>query len=202
MKCDKTNSSRCVTLLLIMLFCSTPLLGMIALEQKANENKTMENLKDEDVIAMLSTRNTESAHLAVEQIMRRGDRMIPLLLRFKGNKSFFYGYGLGHHLSSFVIPLPVKGTETNDGSFITVEVAALYLISAIYHKTTEFAEAPYLSDGKPVSWQRFNTPERVGEAWESTQKWIQAFTSEGIEALRSKGYSPLSRSKVRFWAGR
>lgn len=185
-----------------MILSSMPLYGMIALDQKANENRTVENLKDQDVIAGLSDRNTESAHMAVGEIMRRGDRMIPLLLRCKGNKSFFYGYGLGHRLSSFVIPFPVKDTEINDGSLITVEVAALYLISSIYHKTTEFAEAPYLSDGKPVNWQRFNTPERVSEAWESTEKWIEAFTSEGIEALRSRGLSPLSRSKVRFWAGR
>lgn len=196
------KSSRWVSFLLTMILCSMPLYGMIALEQEANENRTVENLKDQDVIAMLSNRNTESAHMAVEEIMRRGDRMIPLLLRCKGNKSFFYGYGLGHRLSSFVIPFPVKDTEINDGSFITVEVAALYLISSIYHKTTEFAEAPYLSDGKPVSWQRFNTPERVSEAWESTEKWIEAFTSEGIETLRSRRLSPLSHSKVRFWAGR
>jgi len=190
-----------VNLLLTMIFCSMPLYGMIALGQKEDENRTVEKLGDQDVIAMLSNRNTESAHMAVEEIMRRGDRMIPLLLLCKGNKSFFYGYGLGHHLSSFVIRLPAKDTDINDGSFITVEVAALYLISSIYHKTTEFAQAPYLSDGKPVDRQRFNTAERVREAWESTEKWMEAFTSEGIEPLRSKGLSPLSRSKVRFWGG-
>lgn len=188
--------------LLTTIICSASLSGIFALEQKSNENRTVQNLKDQEVIAMLSNRSMESAHMAVEEIMRRGERMIPLLMGCKGNESFFYGYGLGHRSSSFVIPFPVKGSEINDGSFITVEVAALYLISSIYHNTTEFAEAPYLSDGKPVSWQRFNTPERVSEAWESTEKWLEMFTSEGIEALRSKNLSPLSRSKVRFWAGR
>lgn len=195
------KSGGAVSLLLTIVLWSMPLNGMIALDQKASENTTVEKLADQDVIAMLSNRNTESAHMAVQEIMRRGDRMIPLLVRCKGNKSFFWGYGLGHHLSGFVIRLPVEDTDTNDGSFITIEVAALYLISSIYHKTTEFAEAPYLSDGKRVDRQRFNTPERVREAWESTEKWIEAFTSEGLEPLRSKGLSPLSRSKVRFWGG-
>ena len=202
MKRYTVKRSRWVGLLLTIPLCSNSLFGMIGLEQKSSEIKAVENLKDEDIIAVLMSRNTESAYAAVEEIMRRGDRMIPLLQRCKGEKRFFYGYGLGHRLSTFVIPFPVKGTEIDDGSFITIEVAALYLISSIYHKTTEFAEAPYLTDGKPVSWQRFNTPERVREAWESTEKWIEAFKSEGLETLRSKRLSPLSRSKVHFWATR
>lgn len=102
------KSRGALSLLLTMILCSMPLYGMIALDQKADENRTVEKLGDQDVIVMLSNRNTESAHTAVEEIMRRGDRMIPLLVRCKGNKSFFYGYGLCHHLSSFVIPLPSK----------------------------------------------------------------------------------------------
>jgi len=175
---------------------------MFIFGQKVNESESMENLKDEQVIAMLSSNDAKSAHSAVEEIMRRGDLMIPLLLRCKGNRNFFYGYGLGHSSSGFLIPLPTKGKEVNDGQFITVEVAALYLISAIYHKTTEFAQAPYLTDGKPVRWQRFNTPERVSAAWDSTEKWIRAYSIEGIESLRSRDLSPLSSSRVQFWGGR
>jgi len=176
--------------------------GEIASGQKQNEMKSMENLNDEEVIAALSSQNAEAAHQAVKEIMQRGDRMIPLLLRCKGNSNFFYGYGLGHRSSGFLIPLPSGDKQTNDGSFISIEVAALYLISAIYHKSLEFAEAPYLTDGKSVEWQRFNTPERLKDAWDAVETWMQEFKSEGMESLRSKDRSPLSRSKVHFWAGR
>jgi len=128
--------------------------------------------------------------------------MIPLLLSCRGNSNFFYGYGLGHRSSGFLIPLPANDKEVNDGRFVTVEVAALYLISAIYHKTLEFAEAPYLTEGSPVQWQKFNTPERVNRAWDSMETWMRTFRREGIESLRSRYQSPLSGSKVRFWAGR
>lgn len=176
--------------------------GTIVFGQKVDESKSMQNLKDEQVIAALSSHNAEAAHRAVGEIMHRGNRMIPLLRDCRGNSNFFYGYGLGHRSSAFLIPLPASDKEPNDGRFVTVEVAALYLISAIYHKTVEFAEAPYLTDGTPVEWQKFNTPERVKKAWDSTEKWIQAFRSEGIESLRSRHQSPLSDSKIHFWAGR
>jgi len=176
--------------------------GTIVFGQNVNESKSMQNLKDEQVIAALSSHDPEAAHQAVEEIMHRSDRMILLLRSCRGNRDFFYGYGLGHRSSGFIIPLPASDKELNDGSFITVEVAALYLISAIYYKTVEFAAAPYLTDGTPVEWQKFNTPKRVEKAWDSTEKWIHTFRSEGIESLRSRHQSPLSDSKIRFWAGR
>jgi hypothetical protein len=184
--------------MLVIILSVHALWGTAVFGQKV---KSMLNLKDDEVIAALSSHDAKEAHQAVEEIMRRGERMIPLLTTCKGNTSFFYGYGLGHHSSSFLIPLPRRSDEVNEGNFITVEVAALYLISAIYHQTLEFADAPYLTDGSPVEWQRFNTPERVKKAWASAETWMQAYKHEGMESLRSKHQSPLSVSKVHFWAG-
>jgi hypothetical protein len=75
----------------------------------------------------------------------------------------------------------------------------MYLISAIYYETVEFAQAPYLTDGTPVEWDRFNTPERIGEAWDSVERWGKAFKREGLASLRAKRLSPLSGARVRFW---
>jgi hypothetical protein len=178
---------------------ATSLCGTVVLGQK---DKSMVNLKDEQVIAALSSQDAEVAHQAVEEVMKRGERMIPFLIGCRGNVNFFYGYGLGHHSSSFLIPLPKGNDVVNDGSFVTVEVAALYLISAIYHKTLEFADAPYLTDGTSVEWQRFNTTERVGRAWSGVEIWLRALKAEGLKCLRAKHKSPLSGIDVHFWGGR
>lgn len=196
------KSNQSAAQMLSVLLWANVLCGTAVFGQKVNESKSMQNLKDEQVIAALGSQNAEAAHQAVEEVMQRGDRMIPLLVGCRGNTNFFYGYGLGHHSSSFLIPLPTGDKKVNDGSFVTVEVAALYLISSIYHKTLAFADAPYLTDGRAVQWQKFNTPKRVNKAWDSVETWMQAFRSEGIESLRSRQQSPLSGSKVHFWAGR
>lgn len=192
----KTNRS--VTSVVAVLLASA-LCGTVVLGQRV---KSMVNLKDEQVIAALSSQDAEAAHQAVEEIMKRGERMIPLLMVCKGNASFFYGPGLGHHSSSFLIRLPKGNEEVNDGSFVTIEVAALYLISAIYHRGLEFADAPYLTDGTPVEWQRFNTPQRVGRAWNAVEIWMCALKAEGLDSLRAKQQSPLSAADVHFWGGR
>lgn len=73
--------------------------------------------------------------------------------------------GLGHRDSSFLLPLPTGNAKGDESRVITVEVAALYLISAVFYDSLEFAQAPYLTDGSSVKMNRFNTPSRVSEAW-------------------------------------
>jgi hypothetical protein len=182
------------------------LLLMLGVEQVAAypqrviaEEQTMQNLTDERIIVELKSHNEEEAHHAVEEIMQRGERMIPLLLQTKGNNQAFYGYGLGNHLAAFAFPSPTGDKKLDEGRVITVEVAALYLISAIYHKTLEFAQAPYLTDGTSVKWQKFNTPRRVISAWESVEKWARMLKTQGLESLRAKQCDPLKWSVVDFW---
>jgi hypothetical protein len=186
---------------LVMLFAPFLVSGTstASYQRKTVEKEFMQNQSDNDIIAALASKDEEKAHYAVVGVMKRGERMIPLLVQCKGNKQFFYGYGLGDKSSAFTTPAPTGTKKLDDGSVITIEVAALYLISAIYYETLEFAQAPYLTDGTPVQWQKFNTSERVSKAWDSVEAWMKAFKSGGIESLRSRQQSPLTGSKVHFW---
>jgi hypothetical protein len=164
-----------------------------------SEEHTVHKLTDEQIIVALKSQNEDKAHQAVEEVMQRGERMIPLLLQTRGDSQAFYGYGLGNHSSAFAIPSPTGDKKLDEGRVITVEVAALYLISAIYHKTLEFAQAPYLTDGTSVEWQKFNIPKRVNAAWESVEKWARILKTEGLDSMRAKQCDPLKGSPVSFW---
>jgi hypothetical protein len=171
-------------------------------QESKPEQKRVQSLTDRQVVEILSSRDREEAYKAAVEIVNRGERMIPLLASCKEDSRYFYGYGLGNHRSAFIIPLPSSDEEDNDGRYITIEVAALYLISAIYHQTLEFAQAPYLTDGTPVEQQRFNIRERIAEAWNATETWVQAVKDEGLKSLRKKRQFPLAESKVKFWGSR
>ena len=154
---------------------------------------------DQELIAALASTDKESSHDAVVEIMRRGERMLPLLLKCKGNKKYFYGAGLGHRYSATLIPLPTGNAKADESRVITVEVAALYLISAIFYDSLEFAQAPYLADGSRVKMNRFNTRARVSEAWRSVERWNERLQVEGLRVLREKKDAPLQTSKAQFW---
>lgn len=156
-------------------------------------------MKDKELLTALESRDRNVASMAAVEIVRRGEVMIPLLARRKGNKRYFYGYSLGNRNSSFLIPLPTGKQKDNEASTITIEVTALYLISAIFYGDVEFAQAPYLTDGRPVKKQRFNTRERVARAWASADNWLKRFKDEELGTLREKRVAPLNNSGVRFW---
>src|SRR5260370_151714 len=103
---------------------------------------TSNALLDEDVVAALGSSSSEEASRAVAEVMRRGERMIPHLIRMRGCRSVFFGAGLGNPQSSQLIPAKsVAGLPA-----IPVEQAALYLIVGIYNQNLSFAESPYLVD--------------------------------------------------------
>jgi hypothetical protein len=156
-------------------------------------------MKNEELMSTLESNDRNAASMAAVEIVRRGEAMIPLLARRKGNKRYFYGYGLGNRNSSFLIPVPTGKQKDDEASTITIEVTALYLISAIFYGDVEFAQAPYLTDGRPVKKQRFNTRERVAKAWASVDKWLERCKDEELSTLREKGVAPLNNSGVRFW---
>ena len=156
-------------------------------------------LSDQELIAALAATDKENSHDAVVEIMRRGERMLPSLLKCKGNKKYFYGAGLGHRYSATLIPLPTGNAKADESRVITVEVAALYLISAIFYDSLEFAQAPYLADGSRVKMNRFNTRARVSEAWRSVEQWYARVQTAGMRLLREKKDDPLRTSKVHFW---
>ena len=170
--------------------------------QLQTQIKTMEisSLSDEDLLNAFGSNSKETSHDAVVEIKKRGERMLPSLMKYKGNRNYFYGYGLGHHNSSFLIPNPTGNAKADEGRVITLEVAALYLVCSIYYDSLEFAQAAYLTDGSVVKMQKFNTPRRVAAAWRAVEQWYQRVKAEGLEAVRSKKDPPLPTSGVRFWA--
>lgn len=155
---------------------------------------------DEELLKAFGSSDKQTSHDAVVEIKKRGERMLPSLMKYKGNRNYFYGYGLGHHNSAFLIPNPTGNAKADEGRVITLEVAALYLICGIYYDTLEFAQAAYLTDGSEVKMQRFNTRSRVAAAWRAVESWYQRVKADGLEAVRSKKDSPLPISGVRFWA--
>lgn len=167
--------------------------------ESSRQHRDTHSMSNEELVVSLESTEKEQAHQAILEIIKRGDVMLPGLLRCKGNRKFFYGYGLGHRDSAFLMLLPTGNKEKDEARAITVEVAALYLVSAIYYETLEFAQAPYLTDGTPVKLQRFNTRDRVAKAWLSVDKWRERLESEGLESLRKKKEAPLKEPGVHFW---
>lgn len=156
-------------------------------------------LSDRDLLNLFGSKNPENSHGAVVEILKRGEHMLPLLLKVKGNENFFYGYGLGHRDSAFLFPMPTGNAKADESRVLTLEVASLYLICSIYYQSLEFSQGPYLTDGTPVKMQRFNTPRRVSSAWRSVEQWYERVRIDGLQTVRSRKDSPLQTSGVHFW---
>lgn len=198
MKHNRTRDFLFVALALpVILFAS---MSSDAAYGYAAQTVEISSLSDQDLVTAIGSNNDDRAHAAVIEIVNRGERIIPLLMKCKGNKKFYYGYGLGDRNSAFLLPLPTGNPKEDYARAITIEVAALYLISAIYYQSLEFAQAPYLTDGSRVKMQRFNTTSRVAKAWRAVEEWYPRVKSDGLAKLREQKRSPLGKSSVHFWA--
>jgi len=133
------------------------------------------------------------------EIVKRGARMVPLLVKLKGDQRPYWRVDLGHHLSAQAVTLPHPNAKP--GETVTVEVAALYLVCAIYHNTSEFAQSPYLTDLTipPTKRQARNYPNLVSRAWESVDPWSKELQNTSIDELRRRQLDPLRGSDVAFW---
>jgi len=153
---------------------------------------------DSELIDELSS--PRGAALAAGEIVHRGVRMIPLLLAVKGDQRPAFA-ALGHHLSATPTRVATIPSDVEPGRTLTMEVAALYLICAVYHNTVEFAQSPYLTDLRlPVGKRDArNSPELVARAWESVEEWSRRLDSTTIKKLRSRKDDPLQGSGAAFW---
>ncbi len=183
--------------ILLLAICTV---GTVRVRAQPVQPQSGQDSKDEQLLAALASTDGREANQAVHEIMRRGERMIPLLMRLRGDKRFFYGYGIYNPDSAWNgTSIPVAGDNPDEGRLATVEVAAIYLISAIYYGTTEFAASIYLSDGTPVKNDSFNTPERVAAAWASVEQWGKELEQKGLKKLQREDLAPLHYSKLHFW---
>lgn len=170
-------------------------------EARTQQPSTMQDRAYEQVVLALGSPDISEAHEAVLEVVRRGEPMIPHLLRLKSRRQAFRGYGLGHPNASQLISLPSGDDKRDKGHVVTLEVAALYLICAIYHGNLSFAQSPYLTDLslRPLKRRAFNSTRLISKAWRSTTEWATQLRKVGLESLRATNQDPLSGSRVAFW---
>jgi len=164
----------------------------------SNLQKSLIAKSDSELINELSS--LRGANNARDEIVQRGARMIPLLLNVKGDQRPALT-ALGHHLSATPTRVALSPSDVEPGITLTMEVAALYLICAIYHNTVEFAQSPYLTDLRlPVGKRDArNSPELLARAWQSVEEWSRRLDGTTIKKLRSSKDDPLHGSGVAFW---
>ena len=144
-------------------------------------------------------------------ILERGEKIIPYLMKLKGHLDFFFPLGLGNPdaAKAWKFPIHHEGDKQDEGKFvydaegdvITQEIAALYLICAIYHGGLRFAETPLLTDLSlpPEKRRARNTKELVDRAWAAVEIWSESLKNDGLASLQANHYDPLKGSNVAFW---
>lgn len=110
--------------------------------QTAKSTKTMSN---SELVVELQVANVEKSRKAANELFARGTSVIPALLSLRGNKKPFAAASwLGRPTAAkLIFPAGLPGEP---GSDVPIEVAALYLITAIYKGNLQFAQSPYLTD--------------------------------------------------------
>ncbi|MCB2262165.1 MAG: hypothetical protein LGR52_04395 [Candidatus Thiosymbion ectosymbiont of Robbea hypermnestra] len=167
-------------------------------------------LSDAELVYRLTSRDFKKSSPAAVEVVRRGDRLFEQLFALSSDQRYFTGRSLMDPTANMLLPVPLEGFEIPKSKrnwVITVEVAALYLISAIYHNDIHFARVPLLYPENPRSRlhgdaksdKPGNTEERVERAHKAIDAWIQAWRKYGLDALRSQGHHPLSGSNLRWY---
>lgn len=161
----------------------------------------MQERSDKQLLVDLESANPKTASQAAQEIFIRGERMIPLLLSLRSKDKNFVGSGLGNSQAAQITFIPLSKKKIDKGYLVTIEVASLYLISAIYHGNLSFAESPYLTDLSipPIDRKAFNSKVLINKAWLSVEAWAKELQREGLESMRSKKNTPLKNSGVAFW---
>ncbi len=165
-------------------------------------------MNESEIANALASNDKELVKDAVDEIMQCGERLMPPLTGHKGNnRCFADNRKLGHRGSGTMTFSPHDDAIcAKDPKAVTVEVAALFLISAIYYDDLEFAAPPRLCDRAEDSdksdhrcLESGNTPERVEKAWTAVEQWINCLNSQKLESLRANNHNPLATSTVTFY---
>jgi len=197
---QRRRVSRVVWTVFLLFAVQQQVLGQ---QGKSGSLRTYSEVPDAELPFRLASTDANQATQAALEIFRRGERMIPYLMKLKGRKSIYLGYCLNDSQGGVGVREPSEDTDPKDadpdnGWYVTVEVASLYLISAIHYQNLSFAAAPYLTGTKDVRNWRYNTPKRVRRAWKAMEKWYARFKKEGIAKLRQSDEFPLKTARVQF----
>jgi hypothetical protein len=182
------------------------LFGSAAHAQEMKGRTTTVTKSDAQVMEDLTSKDRHTVNAAVDETIRRGARMLPLLVQKKGDKSVFVG-SLTRNPESAKLVFGPTGDPKRDrkmlkeGEFVTVEVAAIYLIASIYRDSLRIAQSPYLTDlSLPDEKRRAANKEAlIRRAWKSIEAWNQRLKSSSLEKLRSEDDDPLAAADVDFW---
>jgi hypothetical protein len=159
-------------------------------------------MSNNELIAMLASRDSDQASKATQEIVGRGEVMLPLLVALRNDKHPFHGSGFGAvSAGDFTLkPLPKqKLPKEFQTSVITMRVAGLYLVSAIYYGRLDFAQSPFLT---PVGGSREsnrNNDKQLEDAWRAASKWVLITKERGLEHMKSRHHPPLRDSGLVFW---
>lgn len=174
--------------------------------EEAGQGPPASAATDAQVVERLAAAEPATVNAAVGEVMTRGERMIPLLMKLKGDRRYFAGTFSNNVESSTSMPGPsgdpkLRRWLLESGKLVTVEVAALYLITAIYHGTLDIATSPYLTDlSLPEEKRRqANTKGVVRRAWKSTAEWRRRLDASGLAKLKAGDDYPLKSASVKFW---
>lgn len=170
------------------------------------QDKNIQSISDSDLLEKLTSDKKETANEAVAEVFRRGEKIMPTLLAVKGDKRLFYGVLVKNPSFSMEIRSPSDDSEVNarwlkEGKLVTVEVAAVYLIVAIYYDSLSISQSPYLTNDSlpPAKRRAANTEDVVSKAWEAIDVWSEKFKTLGLEKLRASKDAPLAQASVSFW---
>lgn len=152
-------------------------------------------------VSDLGSRDPSTASAAAEQAFRGGVGAIDELMRLRGDTRPYAGQALGSKEAARLTIRSDDPAEIRSGDVITVEVAALYVISAIHRGRMNFAQSAYLTDlALPVDARRAkNTDELVERAWEAVEAWVSRVRMVGLDEVRKEGDSPLASRRIAFW---
>ena len=179
-------------LILSVMIMSVPLLANAQTPKQTNENH-LKNYADSQVVEFLTSEDMKESAAAAKELFSRGDRVIPELLKLEGNNDCFYG-------------LRVLGKRGQQGSSdydflcegngrVSIEIAALYLISAIFEEDLTYARRPFLVNDDADDG---NSPENIKTAWKATKSWYEAVERQGIAYIRDRSQWPLRSVGMRF----
>ena len=176
----------------LAVLCLTSAIGL-AVCRGANQ---MGVQSDQELIEALSSADPGVCNAVAAEIVGRGAQMIHPLLRLQGSTRFYAG-GLGKPTGSTRITAPPRhGVILSPDQMeraVTVEVAVLYLIEAIYRGRLDFASGALLTDLAPA--RRASGPQQA-------RADPNAAGFEAAPAMGGGGRSPRASRPAAGHAGR
>lgn len=178
----------------------------VAAQAQAQSGEEIETLPDIRLLERLGTPNYETANRVIDEILKRGDRMLPRLMVLKGDQTLFWGSLARNPNAASFYYSPSADRQRNrrllrSGQLVTSEVAALYLITAIFYQDLYISQSPYLCDfsAAPEKRKTANSSDNIKKAWISTETWYQKVKLNGIEAARADHDYPFKSGDVEFY---